>query len=226
MTAMALEDEFLALLCEDEEALRAEFDAIIAANWDEPPPVPVPRQPVPRTPYRSTIRPLRTETADPVRLPRQRSPPKPRRRARGRTGRPRARPRCPSLRTGRWCHVDFDFDDGWARGLRDYVRHVGEALGLTGDSSYVEVDQPFSAYLALDGTLPCFPYWDVALLWQEDDGWAVAVEPDSAEDPVVLAHMGGEPLPPPRAVADWVKGFLRDGLVAQPPPNRHLPVHA
>jgi hypothetical protein len=30
--------EFLALLCEDEDLLRAEFEAIIDANWAEPPP--------------------------------------------------------------------------------------------------------------------------------------------------------------------------------------------
>ena len=31
------DDEFLALLCADEELLRAEFDAIIAASWPDPP---------------------------------------------------------------------------------------------------------------------------------------------------------------------------------------------
>jgi hypothetical protein len=79
VTALALEDEFLALLCEDEEALRAEFDAIISANWDEPgdepPPALPPRPPAPRTPYRFVVRPLRTGLSDPIRLPRQRSPP-------------------------------------------------------------------------------------------------------------------------------------------------------
>lgn len=130
----------------------------------------------------------------------------------------------------------FDFDDGRARLLRDYVGLVGEALGLTGECSYVEVERPSSAYLALDGALPCFPDWDVALLWHEEHGWALAVEPDSAEDPVVLACMGGEPLPSPRAVADWASGYLRDALSAAPPPvgtsadgprpSRHLPAIA
>ena len=32
------QDEFLAVLCADEELLRAEFEAIIDASWDEPPP--------------------------------------------------------------------------------------------------------------------------------------------------------------------------------------------
>lgn len=30
-------EEFMAMICRDEELLRAEFDAIVAAGWDEPP---------------------------------------------------------------------------------------------------------------------------------------------------------------------------------------------
>jgi hypothetical protein len=37
-------DEFLAIVCADEELLRAEFEAIVGASWDEPPP-PTPREP-------------------------------------------------------------------------------------------------------------------------------------------------------------------------------------
>jgi hypothetical protein len=105
-------------------------------------------------------------------------------------------------------HVDFDFDDIRASRLHDYVRRVGEELGLTGECSYVESTPLFNAYLALEGKLPSFPRCDVALLWQEDDGWSVAVEQDSAEEPVVLARMGGDPLPPPRVVAAWARSFL------------------
>jgi hypothetical protein len=32
----AVEEEFLALICADEDLLRAQFDAIIAASWDQP----------------------------------------------------------------------------------------------------------------------------------------------------------------------------------------------
>jgi hypothetical protein len=34
----SVEEEFLALLCSDEELLRAEFEEIIAAEWPSPPP--------------------------------------------------------------------------------------------------------------------------------------------------------------------------------------------
>jgi hypothetical protein len=33
----SVDEQFLALLCSDEELLQAEFDAIIAAEWPEPP---------------------------------------------------------------------------------------------------------------------------------------------------------------------------------------------
>lgn len=33
----SVDDEFLALMCSDEEWLRAEFDAIVAAEWVDPP---------------------------------------------------------------------------------------------------------------------------------------------------------------------------------------------
>ncbi|MEP6650311.1 MAG: hypothetical protein ABJA74_10450, partial [Lapillicoccus sp.] len=35
---LAAEEEFLAIVCADEDLLRAEFDAIIAAEWPSPPP--------------------------------------------------------------------------------------------------------------------------------------------------------------------------------------------
>jgi hypothetical protein len=38
------EDEFLALVCADEDLLRAEFEAIIDENWAPPPPIPPSRQ--------------------------------------------------------------------------------------------------------------------------------------------------------------------------------------
>lgn len=42
-TRMDPQEEFLVLLCADEDLLRAEFDAIVAANWYRPrPPRPTP----------------------------------------------------------------------------------------------------------------------------------------------------------------------------------------
>lgn len=106
--------------------------------------------------------------------------------------------------------MTLDFDDAVARGLRGYVRLVTEALRLSGECSCVEAERPASAYLALDGRLADFPDQDVALLWNEDEGWAVAVETHSGEELVVLAHMGADVLPEPCAVAEWVKSVFLD----------------
>lgn len=46
----AVEERFCDLLCSDAELLRAEFDAIIAAEWPDPPPPETRRQPARRGP--------------------------------------------------------------------------------------------------------------------------------------------------------------------------------
>ncbi|MFJ6673895.1 DUF6292 family protein [Actinosynnema sp. NPDC091369] len=104
--------------------------------------------------------------------------------------------------------MELDFDDALTWGLRGYVRRVTEELGLTGECSYVQAEWPAGAYLALDGRLPGFPDRDVALLWDEERGWAAAVETHSGEDVLVQARFGPDVVPPPRAVARWVRGLL------------------
>jgi len=37
-SSLAAEEEFLAIVCSDEDLVRAEFDAIIAAEWPSLPP--------------------------------------------------------------------------------------------------------------------------------------------------------------------------------------------
>jgi len=37
-TASRVRDEFVELICNDDELVRAEFDAIVAASWDTAPP--------------------------------------------------------------------------------------------------------------------------------------------------------------------------------------------
>ncbi|GAA1277517.1 DUF6292 family protein [Saccharothrix sp. BKS2] len=110
--------------------------------------------------------------------------------------------------------MDWEFDENAIRALRAYALRVTRALGLTGESSYVQED---TAYLALDGRLPGFPDRDVALLWDAERGWAVAVESDSSEPPFVLARLRGPVRPEPAAVARWVEGLdlvVDDGMLA------------
>src|SRR6478672_1585568 len=81
--ADSLHEEFLELVCGDEQLLRAEFDAIIAQEWGSRPPPARPRTPCPATRPRRWARPTRTLGLRPL-LPRhpgiggwsrQRSPP-------------------------------------------------------------------------------------------------------------------------------------------------------
>ncbi|MET9224670.1 hypothetical protein [Lentzea sp. NPDC003310] len=75
MDTRTLDEEFLALLCEDDDLVRAEFDAIVEANWGGPPPPSAPRQPVPPTPHRHRVHPHGTGRVPFSGRPRQRSPP-------------------------------------------------------------------------------------------------------------------------------------------------------
>lgn len=104
--------------------------------------------------------------------------------------------------------MDLEFDGIPARGLRLYVDRVREALGLAGDSSYVQAEPPLHAYLALDGHLPAFPDSDVALVWEEDTGWAIAAEINVGQTLLVQAYLDGDLVPEPSVVAWFVQRML------------------
>jgi hypothetical protein len=105
--------------------------------------------------------------------------------------------------------IDFeiDFDDSAARQARRYVREVVAGLGLRGDSSFVETQPRIGAYVALEGRLPDFPDHDVALVWNERNGWSTAVE-DRFGELVEVARLDGDPHPSSASVVAWVKGQL------------------
>lgn len=103
-----------------------------------------------------------------------------------------------------------------ARGLRQYLLAV--AAKLDAPAWFCEVDVPAGAYLALERRLERFPDHEVALLWDERDGWAVAVESPSGEDLVVLAYLGEDVLPAPDAVVAFVRECYADGYPGQPDP--------
>jgi len=81
--APPVEHAFIDLVCQDEQLLRAEFDALIAESWQTPPgPVPPapPRRPPPSTPPSSAMtvdgRPTPTQhVPDAEGWQRQRAPP-------------------------------------------------------------------------------------------------------------------------------------------------------
>lgn len=104
--------------------------------------------------------------------------------------------------------MEFDFDDSVARGLHRYVRRVARTLGIRGECWCVDGEEPFSAYIALDGRLRRFADRDVALLWDENQGWSVAIETHSGEDLLVVTHFGHDLLPTPETLAVWVQSHF------------------
>jgi hypothetical protein len=104
--------------------------------------------------------------------------------------------------------MDLEFNGLPARGLRRYVRLVGELLGLSGPSSYFQLESPVTAYLALEGRTPDFPDHDVALLWDEKRGWAAAIESQGGSELITLSYLGTDVLSPPQVVARFARQFL------------------
>ncbi|MFS8096597.1 DUF6292 family protein [Lentzea alba] len=91
---------------------------------------------------------------------------------------------------------------------RQYARRVTRELGLSGESSCVDRDNPLRLYIAVDGRLPGHPDHDVALLWTKCHGWALAVEAPGSASLQVVAHLGGPVEPPAPTVARWVRAQL------------------
>lgn len=115
--------------------------------------------------------------------------------------------------------VETEVDNAILKGLHRYVRLVIEALGLRGDAYCAQLEPITSVYVALEGRLPERPDRDVALLWDERHGWALAVETSSGEDLIVAGHLGAGLLPPPRVVAAFARSLLageRSGQLEPP----------
>lgn len=104
--------------------------------------------------------------------------------------------------------------------LLGYLRDVTAELGIGLESCTIDHDSPVSAYVALDTRLPHYPGRDLALLWDEERGWAAAIETHSGEDLIVLRYLGGATVAPsPRRVARFVTALHEDDhTVGRPDP--------
>lgn len=102
-----------------------------------------------------------------------------------------------------------------ARGLREHVRQVAEALGYTGDECLVRTEEPVSVYLPVDEHFHGFPDREAALMWTPEHGWFAVVDD---REPRVVAYLGAA-LPEPRAVAAFVADLVagRRRGQAEPP---------
>jgi hypothetical protein len=92
-----------------------------------------------------------------------------------------------------------------ARGLREHVRQVAEALGYTDEAFCVQTEDPVSAYLPLDEHFYGFPDQDAALLWDATHGWSAVIE--DGTEPLVIAYLGAL-LPAPELVARFVADLV------------------
>jgi hypothetical protein len=94
-----------------------------------------------------------------------------------------------------------------ATALRDYVETVAELLRVEPAASWSEYGHPSTAYIALaarhGGRF-------LMLLWAADSGWCLAVEPDGAEEPAVLARWPEPARPQPAVVARRVHQALTE----------------
>ncbi|MBP2328631.1 hypothetical protein JOF56_009016 [Kibdelosporangium banguiense] len=97
-------------------------------------------------------------------------------------------------------------------GLQAYAASVADAVGVGLESCCLEADEQAMIYLAVDNRVAGFTGRDAALLWDEQTGWAVAMESASGEDLIVVAVHQADLLPAPAAVARWLTQ-VTDGAV-------------
>ena len=103
-----------------------------------------------------------------------------------------------------------------ARGLREHVRQVAEALGCTGEAYWVQTEEPVSAYLPLEQHFYGFPERDAALLWDAEHGWSAVIDDPK---PLVVAYLGAL-LPEPGTVARFVRDLVAGRQVGHAEPPR------
>lgn len=119
--------------------------------------------------------------------------------------------------------MDLDAHDRTAHELRHYLASVAELVGVGCEACSIQLDHPVCAYIAVDQRLPTFPQRDVALLWDERHGWALAIETHGGSDLIVLGYLAGGLLPSPFDVAAYLKRAVDGGGTGQswpPPPSR------
>lgn len=114
--------------------------------------------------------------------------------------------------------MDLDFHSAAARGLRRYVRLVAAAMGSEVDCAAVHWDHPAGAYLALTGRLHWFPGRALALTWDAEQGWAMALATCASESLTVLRYLGNDILPAPRDVATFSGRLFRDEFAGRADP--------
>lgn len=92
-----------------------------------------------------------------------------------------------------------------ASGLVDYIRSVADALG----DDVTEVDVDFddglaTAIILVRSHVPTLLEFPLLLTWDEVSGWALRVETDGTGDTTALEFLGGDILPGPQVVREFL----------------------
>lgn len=97
-------------------------------------------------------------------------------------------------------------DDGLAlqSALYAYLGRVASGLGVGPEAISYELADQASAYLALTARLSGWPDDDVALVWDQRSGWALALESNPGAELRVLAYYQQAQLPAPEHVVAFV----------------------
>jgi hypothetical protein len=115
--------------------------------------------------------------------------------------------------------MNVEFESMEAGALRRYARLVERALGLGMDGHCVQMEPMASIYLPLHDRLARFPDHDVALIWDEQHGWAVGVEDPVGADIAMVAYLTADLLPEPLAIARFVDQVLAGETPGAPEPH-------
>jgi len=115
---------------------------------------------------------------------------------------------------------------GLGLSLATYVGQVAAAIGVPADGTSCEESDTATAYIALPDRVPTYPGRDLMLVWDERAGWRVETEPAPDATPSVLGRMGGDPVPAPSAVAEFVADVVAGDHIAALGPSRRAPDRA
>jgi hypothetical protein len=111
--------------------------------------------------------------------------------------------------------MNLDCHSAAARGLRRYVRLVSDALEPDVVRTAVHWIHPVRAVIALSGRLRWFPGRQVALTWDEREGWAMVLAACADGSLTVLRYLGSDVLPAPPAVATFSGKLFGDQFAGQ-----------
>lgn len=110
-------------------------------------------------------------------------------------------------------------ENALACGLAGYIRAVARAAGIDVEGTSSEVTDTATAYLALEQRCSAIPDRDLMLAWSECDGWRIAVETEPDEASIILAYLGGDILPSPQTVAQFITNLTLTPQTSRPHPH-------